>query len=369
MFEFQRPAGVLAIALASIAFGLSPSLAAEREPAAAPSLQPRRVDDARHVRFAPKPQARAARAAPIHARTAASAKTGAASAKTGAPAPKPSAVRPQFAAPAHGAKPRPAHASASSRGVDRVATASAKSDASYGWLVTVNAKGAASPKWTGAQSYGFVGYPTLSFRRPGAPQEWSSPDDSLQYALWRNERFAIGPALAYRGGRYSANAPELAGVHKPRWSLEGGVFADAWIAPDTIRLRAEVRRGMRAKDGVNGSLGADYVMRVDKFTVAVGPRVKIGDNHFMANQFGVSAQDAARNPSFARHDPKAGVYAIGAYASATYKQNDNWSYTLHGGYDRLRGDAAKSPIISRSGSKDQWAVGAIVSYTFGWTGF
>ena len=227
-------------------------------------------------------------------------------------------------------------------------------------------KGVISPKYTGSASYGFVGYPTLSFRRPGMPAKWSSPDDSISLNLYENERLAIGPSLAYRGGRYSSDAPELSGLHKPRWSLEGGVFADVWLAPEQIRLRAELRRGMRGRDGVNGSLGGDYVHRYGQFTFAFGPRLKFGNDTFMRNQFGVTVNDQMANPRYAAYEPKSDLYAVGAYGSATYKQNEHWSYTVHGGFDRLRGDAGRSPIIrSSSGSRDQWSIGAIISYTFG----
>lgn len=295
----------------------------------------------------------------------------------GAPRPKPLAAapaRPIYAAAATAspaANPSIYGAPPPAPRADRQSTGSlyegvTKSDSPYGWLVTVNAKGVMSPKYTGAASYGFVGYPTLSFRRPGMPEKWSSPDDSISLNLYENSRVAVGPALAYRGGRYSKDAPELAGIHKPRWSLEGGVFADVWLAPDRLRLRGELRRGMRGRDGVNGSLGADYVYRAGQLTLAFGPRLKFGNDTFMRNQFGLTVNDALANPRYAAYDPKADLYAVGAYASATYKQNEHWSYTVHGGFDRLRGEAGRSPIIrSSSGARDQWTIGAIISYTFG----
>lgn len=299
---------------------------------------------------------------------------GGATASTGAAPAQPRFAAPATASPAVGGGGASVYGALPPRsrgGADTTATGSlyeglTKSDSAYGWLVTVNAKGVMSPKYTGSASYGFVGYPTLSFRRPGAPEKWSSPDDSISLALYETERLSIGPALAYRGGRYSKDAPELSGIHKPRWSLEGGVFADVWLAPNRLRLRAELRRGMRNRDGVNGSLGADYVHRFGQFTFAFGPRLKFGNDTFMRNQFGVTVNDQMANPRYAAYQPKADLYAVGAYGSATYKQNEHWSYTVHAGYDRLRGDAGRSPIIrSSSGSRDQWTIGAIISYTFG----
>jgi hypothetical protein len=77
----------------------------------------------------------------------------------------------------------------------------------YGWLVTVNAKALVSPRWIGASRYGFIAYPTLSFRRPGEPAEWSSPDDSISFAAFTSGGFNVGPSIAFRGGRYDASSP------------------------------------------------------------------------------------------------------------------------------------------------------------------
>lgn len=289
---------------------------------------------------------------------------------------RPSTAKPRYAVAARPSPARAARIAGSSAirgaGIDRRPTGSISKDGGtatpspYGWLVTVNAKGVISPKFTGAGSYGFIGYPTLSFRRPGAPVVWSSPDDSISYGVVETERFVIGPLIAYRGGRYSTNAPALRGIHKPRWTLEGGVFADVWLVPELLRARVELRRGFREEDGFVAILGADWVTRVGPWTFAVGPRARIGDGRFMRNQFGVTALDNARNPRFARHRPGGGFYAVGAYGSATYRFNEQWAATLHGGYDRLTAGAATSPIVRQEGSRNQWMLGAIVSYTFGW---
>lgn len=261
-------------------------------------------------------------------------------------------------------KQTPQRAAAKKPGVDRMPVASIGQ--SSGWLVTINAKAALTPKYTGAAKYGAIAYPTLSFRRPGDPVLWTSPDDSISFRAVESGRFAFGPTLAYRGGRYSANAPDLRGIHKPRWTVEAGAFADLWLAQDMLRARAEVRRGFRKEDGFVATFGADWVMKQGRLTLAAGPRAKWGNDHFVQNQFGVTQADNALNPRYAVYTPKSEFYAIGAYGSATWKQDENWSYTLHGGYDRLRGDAAKSPIVQNTGSRNQWMAGVIASYTFEW---
>jgi len=238
------------------------------------------------------------------------------------------------------------------------------------WLITVNAKAFASPNYLGSSRYSGIGYPTLSFRRPGDPLIWSSPDDSISYSLYQTPYFSIGPAVAYRAGRsFGSTSPALYGLHETQWTLEGGLFADVWLLPDTIRVHGELRHGFRSENGFVGSLGADWVSRWDQFTFGIGPRFKFGNDHFMTEQFSVTPWDAAINANLAPFDAKGGLYAVGAYGSITYRQSDTWSYTLHGGWDRLTGDAAKSPIVTATNSKDQYSIGAIVSYTFDWNGW
>ena len=234
------------------------------------------------------------------------------------------------------------------------------------WLITVNAKGYISPNYLGSNQYTGIGYPTLSFRRPGDPLIWSSPDDSISYSLFQSPYFSIGPTVNYRAGRSST---AIYGLHGTPWTLEGGLFTDVWLLPDTIRLHGELRHGFRSKNGFVGSLGADWVSHWDQFTFGIGPRLKFGDDRFMNEQFGVNAWDATINPNLTPFDAKSGLYAVGAYGSVTYRQSDAWSYSLHGGYDRLTGDAARSPIVTANHAKDQYSVGAIVSYTFSWNGW
>ncbi len=239
-----------------------------------------------------------------------------------------------------------------------------------GWLITLNAKGSVSPDYLGSSRYGAIAFPTLSFRRPGTPVIWSSPDDSLDYAVYETQRFSFGPVLAYRGGRYTDNGGgDLVGIHKSKWTLEPGIFADFWVLPEVIRLHAELRRGFRDEDGFTGMLGADYVAKWNQFTLGVGPRAKFGNDHFLNQQFGITVADSIANPRFKPYKASSGLYAVGAYGSLTYQQSEAWAYTLHGGYDRLTEDAASSPIVRSTGSRNQFSVGAVASYTFQWNGF
>ena len=250
-------------------------------------------------------------------------------------------------------------------GPSRVAAAESPASGSpYGWLVTVNAKAVVAPSWIGSSDYGFIAYPTVSFRRPGEPASWSSPDDSAGFAAFSRNGFSAGPVVAFREGRYDKGNAILRGVHNVGWTLEPGVFVSLWLLEETLRARIELRRGFRSEDGVVATLGLDYVTRAGDFTFAIGPRLNFADARSMRSRFGVTALDAARAPAYAPHDPGAGVASAGFRGSASWRLSSDWAFTAHGGWQRLTGGAASSPIVKIAGARDQFIAGLIASYTF-----
>jgi outer membrane protein len=234
----------------------------------------------------------------------------------------------------------------------------------YGWLITVNAKTYVTPRYVGADRYSFIAFPTLSFRRPGEPLQWSSPDDSIGFAAFSSGAFNIGPVVTYRGGRYDGGNRELLGIHNVRWTLEPGVFASVWLLPDVLRAKVELRRGFRSEDGFVASFGADWLTNWQAFTFAVGPRANFADARSMRSRFGVTVQDSINNPVFAAYQPGAGLYSAGAYGSLTWRYSKDWSFVAYGGWDRLTNGAANSPIVRATGSRNQFTAGVTASYTF-----
>lgn len=233
------------------------------------------------------------------------------------------------------------------------------------WIVTVKANTVVSPRWSGSQDMSFLAYPSLSFRKAGEKPRFSSPDDgiSIDGISWGG--LSLSPVFKYRGGRYDGQNKELHGIHDAKWTLEGGLQATYWIGSN-IRTKVEIRRGFRGKDGFEASFGADFVQSFnnDKWTVAIGPRLALADSRFMRYRYGVTALDAKYNTKVTEYRPDAGIKSVGLYASATYKFSDSWSGTLHGGYDRLVGNAAKSPIVKHIGSPNQYMIGLTLAYSF-----
>lgn len=240
---------------------------------------------------------------------------------------------------------------------------------SGGWIITLKANAVSGPKYPGSADQGFIAYPSGSIRRAGTTPGFSAPDDGLGFALYETAAFKIGPVLRYQAGRYSGGNAELRGIHDAKWAVEPGVFAEIWAVPEILRARFEIRRGFHGHEGVVGNFGLDLVQRYGAWTLSGGPRVWLADKEYMRSYFGVTAQDAAWNRRVTAYNPGGGVKGYGAAGGVSYKFNESWSTTVEARYERLQGEAAKSPIVKSFGKRDQITLGASLSYSFSWKGF
>jgi outer membrane scaffolding protein for murein synthesis (MipA/OmpV family) len=237
-----------------------------------------------------------------------------------------------------------------------------------GYLVTIKGNIIVTPDFPGAKTYGFVAYPSLSVRRADEAERFQAPDDGISIALWGDSRWSLGLVGRFQSGRYRNEDRKLYGIQDAKWALEPGLFGEAW-ATDNIRLRGEIRYGFNGYSGLVGNLGVDYVQRIGKFTLSGGPRMAVAGSEYMDTYFGVTAQDALWNGRVAPYKADPGVKSVGVAAAATYQWNDQWATTVRGGYDRLVGAAADSPITRTLGSRDQFTLGASASYSFALDGF
>lgn len=231
------------------------------------------------------------------------------------------------------------------------------------WRVTIKATGLVAPEFEGAKDYAISGAPGLSIRRPGQPWKFGAPDDGFGFALLDTEYFQIGPVGRIRSERDSSDERKIRTLNDVDWAIEPGLFVE-FYPTSNIRVRGELRHGIGGHDGFVGDIAADWIQRTGPFTLSLGPRVALGDSSFMNEYFGVSSRESARVNGLDRFKADGGVKSVGVAGAATYDWTPNWSTTVFGGYNRLTGDAAKSPIVKRLDSKDQFTVGLGVAYTF-----
>ena len=101
----------------------------------------------------------------------------------------------------------------------------------------------------------------------------------------------------------------------------------------------------------------------DAWLVSIGPRLTLANGRYHRAYFGVNP--AAATPALHAFVPGGGVQAVGATAGAVRQVTRRWGLTGFLKFDRLVGDAERSPVTRRFGSPNQASGGLALSYTFG----
>lgn len=200
--------------------------------------------------------------------------------------------------------------------------------------------------------------------------------------------FRAGPVLRYSMGRDTKDDRKtLNGLGDLAPTLDAGGFI-AYEPLPWLEAAVELRRSvLKLKDsrdkslnrfGLNEKIKAaegwtgDFTLGV-KAPPLLDHRLMLGaaakatwfDESYMRSVFGVSAAQSGRS-GLKTFRPSGGIASVGISADATYLLTEKAAFTLTGSYDRLVGEAAKSPIVTGGrGSKNQYSVGAFVTYRFG----
>ncbi len=163
--------------------------------------------------------------------------------------------------------------------------------AEEGWIVTIGAMGALAPSFPGSGTLRPYPFPSISFRRIGEPELFSTPDDGFGFAIIDSNGFRAGPVANFvfkRGQRDGLN-----GIHSIELTHEIGGFAEYQSAH--FRTRAELRQGIDGHKGFVASLGADLYGGDGRATLSFGPRLSLGDNRYANAYFSVSPIEALVN--------------------------------------------------------------------------
>jgi len=145
---------------------------------------------------------------------------------------------------------------------------------------------------------------------------------------------------------------KLAGMADVDASLELGLGVH--YTSDLWQVFADLRYGAVGHKGLTGEVGANVIYRAPSGLVLnAGPRAEFGSSRFTNTYFGVTAAEAA-SPlnTLTPFSASGGIYSVGVEMGAYQPLGDDWGITGTLRYDRLRGDAARSPIVLQ-GSRDQ----------------
>ena len=190
---------------------------------------------------------------------------------------------------------------------------------------------------------------------------FEAPDDGFAIGVISQGGFSAGPVLNLERGR--KNSDVGAAVGKVKSTIEAGLFAQYEMS-DSIRLRGELRKGIGGHEGLVGAVGADKIWRDgDNYVFSIGPRLLFSDARYQRAFFGVTPA-AALATGLPAYTPDGGMHAVAATSGLSYQFSREFGMFGFARYERLLGDAGKSPIVRQLGSRNQGSAGIGLTYTF-----
>lgn len=217
------------------------------------------------------------------------------------------------------------------------------------------------PKFIGADEHSLRPLFHINTARGDHEFSFSAPDDSPGISILTTDGFSFGPAGNIESRRRQSDVG--ARVGNVPTTFEAGAFAQ-YMPSDSFRVRAEVLKGIGGAGGVVGTIGADKIWRSgDQYLFSIGPRLLFSDGRFERAYFGVSpaVSLATGLPTFR---PKSGLYGVALASGASYQFSTHWGVFGYARYERLVGDAGRSPIVRQFGSRNQLSGGIGLNYTF-----
>jgi len=227
--------------------------------------------------------------------------------------------------------------------------------------VRVGLGGQGRPQFIGADDYELAPLFDIDIARGTNEFAFEAPDYSFGIPVVSTGGFSFGPAANLASSRKDSDVG--APVGKVKTTIEAGGFANVQVSK-SIHLHAELLKGLGGHDGLVGQIGADQVWRDgDRYVFSIGPRVLFSDSRYQRAYFGVDPV-AALATGLPTYRPSGGVHGAALASALSYQFNPRFGMFGYARYERLVGDAAKSPIVREFGSRTQLSGGAGLSYTF-----
>ena len=217
------------------------------------------------------------------------------------------------------------------------------------------------PKFIGSDKTGLAPLFHINTARGSNEFRFGAPDDSPSIAVLSSDGFSFGPAgnIQWKRKESDVGAP----VGNVKTTLEAGAFAQ-YELKDSFRFRVELLKGLNGHNGLLGSFGADKIWRDgDRYVVSLGPRVLFSNGRYQRVYFGITPA-ASLASGLPPYRPGSGIYGVAVASGVTYALNNRWGVFGFARYERLVGDAAKSPIVRELGSRNQLSGGIGLNYTF-----
>lgn len=234
------------------------------------------------------------------------------------------------------------------------------------WYVKLGGEAFVAPRYQGDNAYMFSGKPLISIGKSDQGVRFSSRNDNPAVSVYENGGFRTGIVGKLILPRDGDTDDDLKGMDPVRFGGELGGFAELYPT-DWMRIRAEVRQGIRSHDGIVADIAADAFADVtDTVRVSAGPRVSFATEGYMDAFYGVDSK-ASMKSGLSKYKADGGVQSAGLGAAVNWKATEKIDTSLFAEYTRLMGPAADSSLVKERGNENQFVLGVSATYRFGFT--
>ena len=231
------------------------------------------------------------------------------------------------------------------------------------WYVKIGGAAFVAPAYQGDDEYLFTGKPMISIGKGGDTVRFTSRNDNPSVSIYDNGAIRTGIVGKILLPRDKDTSDDLKGLDPIRFGGELGGFAEVYPT-DWMRIRAEVRRGIRSHDGIVADVAADAFADVtDTIRVSAGPRISFATEGYMDAYYGVDAKESVKS-GLSKYKPDGGVQSAGFGAAINWKATEKVDTSLFAEYSRLLGPVADSSLVRERGDNNQFMIGVSATYRF-----
>jgi len=235
------------------------------------------------------------------------------------------------------------------------------------WKLIVGATGMVAPDFEGSKDLMFKVSPIISLGKAGPEARFTSRNDGISFSLYDNGRLRAGATGKLVFERDEDDADELDGLDPVRFGAELGGFAENYPT-DWLRVRGEVRHGIRSHDGIVADVAVDAFIDVTpSVRVSGGPRISFASEDYFEAYYGVNARESADSGLSEYRPDGGGIKSIGIGGAYDWKATEKLTMSVFSEYSRLMGEAADSSLVKESGSPNQFTIGLSAAYRFDFT--
>lgn len=233
------------------------------------------------------------------------------------------------------------------------------------WKLVVGATGMVAPDFEGARDLMFKASPIISIGKAGPEARFTSRNDGISFSLYDNGRVRAGATGKIIWERKSED--ELEGLDPVRFGAEAGGFAEIYPT-DWLRIRGEVRHGIRSHDGIVADVAVDAFKDITpSVRVSGGPRISFASKEYFEAYYGVNATESAKSGLSEYRPDGGGIKSIGIGGAYDWKTTERLTTSVFSEYSRLMGEAADSSLVEERGSPNQFTIGVSAAYRFDFT--